>query len=240
MKLTQHYSSSSGNFYVVESSTGKRLLIECGVRWSRIQKALNFDLSNIECCLLSHSHKDHSHAIKEVLQAGIDVYSSEGTFESLGIHTNRRAKVVADKTLIRLAHFDILCFGVNHDANEPLGFIVRDLNSNEFLLFATDTSHIVQKFNLPFSIIAIECSFDKDLLQERVDTGKINEALAKRLLSSHMEKGNTIKYIAEHCNLTKCTQIHLLHLSSENIDAAKAKREVEEKFYIETAIRSHS
>lgn len=237
MKLTQHYSSSSGNFYVVESSIGKRLLIECGIRWSRIQKALNFDLTHIECCLLSHSHKDHSHAIKEVMQAGIDIYSSEGTFESCGIHTHRKAHIVADKTLVRLPHFEILCFGVNHDANEPLGFIVRDLNSNEFLLFATDTSHIVQKFNLPFSIIAIECSFDKDLLRERVETGKINKELAKRLLSSHMEKSNTIKYISEHCNLTKCTQIHLLHLSSENIDAAKAKREVEEKFYIEVVIK---
>ncbi|MDO8302666.1 MAG: hypothetical protein Q7T18_05445, partial [Sedimentisphaerales bacterium] len=84
--------------------------------------------------------------------------------------------------------------------------------------------------------IALECSYDKDLHQERVDTGTINESLAKRLLTSHMEKQNTIKYLAEFCDLVKCREIHLLHCSADNIDKEQARKEIEERFFIKTVI----
>jgi phosphoribosyl 1,2-cyclic phosphodiesterase len=48
-------SSSKGNSYVLRSDTGT-LLIECGVPFKQIQKAVNFDISNIQGCLISHEH----------------------------------------------------------------------------------------------------------------------------------------------------------------------------------------
>lgn len=236
MNFVQHYSSSSGNFYEVTAANGKRLLVECGAKWPKIQKALNYDLSGIVGCLVSHEHADHCVAVRHVLAAGIDVYASGYTFEALGLAMERRTKPVANKTLVRLADFEFLAFNVNHDAAEPLGFVIRDCHSNEFMLFATDTSHLTQRFKLPFSIISLECSYDKEILQNRVDTNDINESLAKRLLTSHMEKQNTIKYLAEFCNLSKCREIHLLHMSGDNIDKEQTRKEVEERFFIKTVI----
>lgn len=236
MKFTQYYSSSSGNLYMVEANNGKRLMIECGVTWSEIQKALNYDLSNIVACLVSHEHKDHSKAMKDVIEAGIDVYASYGTFNSMDMDKYRRAKIIAYKTLVRLADFDILAIEVHHDAQGPLGYVVREKATGEYLLFATDTSHISQRFNLAFSIVAIECSYDKEVLQKRVDTQTINETLAKRLLTSHLEKQNTIKYLADYCDLSKCTEINLLHLSGDNIDKEQARKDVEDRFFITTRI----
>ena len=149
----------------------------------------------------------------------------------------RRLKITENNTLLRLKSFEVFCFSTNHDCKGSLGFIVREKETNEFLLFATDTSHITQQFKHPFSIIALECSYDKDILQERVDSGDINETLAKRLLSSHMEKNVTMRYLAEFCDLSKCREIHLLHMSRDNIDIEKTKRDFEKCFFVEVIVK---
>lgn len=235
MQFDQLYSSSSGNLYMVTAANGKRLMIECGVTWYKLQQALNYDLSGIVGCLCSHEHKDHSKAVKDVMQAGIDVFTSEATFESQHLLRHRRAKVVKDKTVISFGtNFQVRVFSINHDAAEPLGFVIKC--DNECLLFATDTSHINQRFKWPFNIIAIECSYDKDILMKRVEAGDINEEVAKRLLTSHMEKREAMRYLDQFCNLSKCREIHLLHMSGDNIDKAQAKKDFEKKFLIETRI----
>jgi phosphoribosyl 1,2-cyclic phosphodiesterase len=225
---------------MVTAANGKRLMIECGVAWKKIQKALNYDLGGIEACLLSHEHKDHSKAVIDVMSAGVDVYTSAGTLTSLGITEDcpqyRRAKIIANKTLIKLPSFQVFVFDVHHDAEEPLGFIIREIAINEFMLFATDTSHIEQRFAYPFSIIAIECSYDVEILNHGVETGDINETLAKRLLTSHLEKSQAMRYIGEFCNLTKCQEIHLLHLGKDNIDKEQTRIDFEKKFFIKTVI----
>jgi len=243
MTFVQHYSGSGGNLYEVTANSGKRLLIECGVTWSKLQKALNYNVNGIVGCLVTHEHQDHSKAIKEIMRAGIDVYASKGTADALSI-TGRKVNVVSDKTLIRLKDFDVLCFGINHDAAEPLGFVIRA--DNEFLFFATDTSHIKQRFKYPFTLIAIECGYDRDVLEHRLYTDedqlkeegltKVNETLAKRLLTSHMEKQEAMRYLQQFVDLSKCREIHLLHMSGDNIDKAQAKKEFEERFFIETRI----
>jgi len=233
MKLTQHYSSSRSNLYTVTADSGRRLLIECGVQWPKLQKALNYDLSGIEGCLLSHDHKDHSKAVVDVMRAGIDVYGSEETFFACGVIDNRRANAVIPKLLYEVGNgdFRFTAYASKHDAAGPLIYVVQC--DGESLLFATDTSHIKQRFNYPFSIIAIECSYNINILQERVDAKTINETVAKRLLNSHMEKKTTMKYLSEFCDLSKCRQIHLLHLSGDNLDKKAAKKEFEKKFFVE-------
>jgi phosphoribosyl 1,2-cyclic phosphodiesterase len=238
MKFEQLYSSSSGNLYIVESSNNKRLLLEAGITWKKLQKALKYDLSNIEACFVTHSHADHSKAIYDVVGAGIEVYASEETLSFMGLNMHRRTKIIKDKDLIRLKDFQVFAFSLNHDADGTLGFIVRAVEENEYLLFAPDTSFITQRFSQKFNIIALECSFDKTILQNRVDTNDINETLAKRLLTSHLEKSETMRYIEKFCDISKLTQINLLHLSKNNIDAKKVQKEFQDKFLIETIICS--
>ena len=56
MKCIQHYSGSSGNLYEIIADNGKRLLLDPGVSWKLIQKALDYKLENICACLISHAH----------------------------------------------------------------------------------------------------------------------------------------------------------------------------------------
>ncbi len=234
MIFAQLYSSSTGNLYVVTAANGKRLLIECGVTWKKLQAALNYKLGGIVGCLLTHEHLDHSKAIEDVMDAGIDVFASAGTFEALGIGLDtRRALLIKDKTVISCCSgFKIRAFATNHDAAEPLGFIIKC--DGEFLLFATDTSYITQRFTWPFSIIAIGCSYNKAYLAKRVKSGDIHEEVAKRLLTSHMEEQETMRYVQQFCDISKCREIHLLHMSADNINKDRIKAEFEKKLFINT------
>lgn len=248
MKFLSHYSSSkAGNLYEVIAENGARLLIEVGVPWAKLQEALNFQLGGIEGCFLSHSHNDHSHAFKNVMQAGITVYSSLGTWEALsaygGEYRNwRKAKVLGgapgidDGTRYEVLHldsFDVLPFDVTHDV-PCIGFVIYERATEEFLLFATDFFCLEQEFPYAFSIVSLACSYDKDILQRLVDAQAIDETLAKRLLFSHPSKQWVMGYLRDHVNLSKCREIHLLHCSAGNLDAEAARKEIEGEFFIST------
>ena len=236
MRFKAHYSSSTGNLYEVIAANNKRLLIDPGVTWKKLQKALSYDLSNIVGCLVTHEHKDHSKAVEDVLTAQIDVYSSFGTFVELFVE-HRNAHVIRGKQPFTIADtFDVFPFDVFHDAVEPLGFVIKDRVSNEYMLFVTDTSVIKQRFGIAFSIIAICCSYDGAVLREREASGDCNRDLAKRLLTSHMERRVTEAYIKECCCLDKCTEIHLLHMSGNNIDKEKTRAEFEKEFMTTTYV----
>lgn len=54
--LTTIGSGSSGNAYCLDVN-GERLLIEVGLPWKQILKALNFNLEDVRACLVSHAHR---------------------------------------------------------------------------------------------------------------------------------------------------------------------------------------
>lgn len=56
-------SSSHGNAYVV-SDGHTSILLECGIPFRKLQKALGFRMGDIMACFVSHEHKDHAHSIK--------------------------------------------------------------------------------------------------------------------------------------------------------------------------------
>jgi phosphoribosyl 1,2-cyclic phosphodiesterase len=170
------------------------------------------------------------------MKAGIEVYASYGTLEQLDIAGKRKATCLNPYAhdFETIGSFKVFSYDSHHDARMPLLFCIEA--DGEYLLFATDTSFITQKFWFPFSIIAIECSFDKDVLANRVKEKTINEVLAKRLLTSHMEKSHAMDYIAEYCDTSKCQEIHLLHLSGDNLNKRQTRQEFDDRFMIDTII----
>ena len=221
MKFEQIASGSDGNFYIITLHSGYRLLIECGIFFSRIQKALNYDLSRIHGCLLTHGHLDHSLSTMKMMAAGIDLYGSEGTGAALHALRHRRWHTAEAGRVIRFgSDTAVLPFDVEHDAPEPLGYIIRD--DGEHLLFFTDTAVVRQRFPIAFNLIAAECSYQKDRLAEQVESGAINETHARRLIQSHMEADTLLYYLENKCDLSKCRELHLLHMGETTRDNAPA------------------
>lgn len=48
-------SGSSGNAYIVDAC-GQKLLLELGVKWNEILKALNYKIDDVVAVLISHGH----------------------------------------------------------------------------------------------------------------------------------------------------------------------------------------
>jgi phosphoribosyl 1,2-cyclic phosphodiesterase len=233
MKLKVLGSSSSGNCYILKSDTGS-LLLECGLPWNQIQKGLDYDLSDIQGCLITHSHKDHCKAIMDVIKAGIDVYTSFGTSAALGIKESHRVYYVSNSQQSRIGSFTVLPFDTQHDADEPLGYLIFNNKTGEKLLFATDTYYIKYRFN-NLNYISVECNYIKDTLDYNVAAGYIPEEQKRRLLSSHFSLEHVKEFLQAN-DLSQCRKIILLHLSDRNSDAARMVKEIQELTNIETVI----
>lgn len=225
MNLRVLGSSSKGNCYLLSSPTGT-LIIECGMSFKDIQKGLDFDLSNVVGCLISHEHKDHSKAILDVMQAGIDCYFSKGTQNSLGLNDSHRLNNVYSQQQCRIHDFSILPFDVQHDAAGPLGFLIQYKPTGEKLLFLTDSYYSKYTFaNLAY--ILIECNYIKETLDTNIEVGLIDERMKPRLLQSHFSLEHVKEFLQAN-DLSQVREIILLHLSSMNSDSLRMIREIKE------------
>jgi phosphoribosyl 1,2-cyclic phosphodiesterase len=216
-------SSSAGNAYRV--TDGKTpLLLEAGVRFKDIQRALNFRTSEIAGCLITHEHRDHCKGVAEVMRAGIDVYASRGTLDALGL-SGHRAKPIQAKRQFVIGTWTILPFDVQHDVAEPLGFLMVN-QEGEKLVFITDSYYCRYKFN-GLTHIMVECNFSIRILDENIAAGRVPASMKPRLLRSHFSLEHVKEFLQSN-DLSKVQEIWLLHLSDTNSDASMFKREIQE------------
>jgi len=217
-------SGSTGNAYILESPTG-RLLLECGLPFKIIQKALEFDLTSVDGCLLTHSHKDHSKSAKDVMRAGIDTYMTLDTATEINAEGHRMELIKAG-TQFNVGDFIVLPFPTEHDCPGAVGYLIQYRPTGEKLLFATDTFFIRHRF-IGLNYVVIECNYCLDILKANVETGRIPESLKNRILESHFSLDN-LKIFFKANDLKEVRQIVLIHLSDGNSDTARMVREIEE------------
>src|SRR5690606_37617135 len=94
MKLSILGSSSAGNCYLLTSQTGEILVIECVIRFEKIKQGLAFKLNKVAGELVTHNHGDHSKAAKDVVTAGLKLYTTYGTAAALGIDNHHNFKAI--------------------------------------------------------------------------------------------------------------------------------------------------
>ena len=217
-KLKVLGSSSEGNCYLLLLE-GETLIIEAGITYKEILKGLDFEIANVVGCLVTHEHKDHSKAVKDLIKNGIDVYSSQGTFEKLKVE-NYRTKVIKAMKWQRIGNFNILPFPVKHDAKEPLGFLIKHKAIGS-LLFITDTCYCEYAFKNVNNIL-VECNFVKDVLDKR----DIPNSLKNRIVETHFELDNVAAFL-KASDLSKVKNIMLIHASHENSDKEVIRDRIE-------------
>ena len=216
-------SGSRGNCYRISDGVTP-VLLECGISIKQIQRGLGFGLTQVAACLVSHEHQDHSRALKDVLKAGVEVYTSPGTIEALGLE-HHRLRPVKSKDTFHIGTWTVRAFETQHDAQEPLGFLFHSRASNERLLYATDTYYIRYKF-LGLTHIMVECNYAMDILEDNVRRGLVPEVLRRRLLTSHFSLENVKEFLKAN-DLSKVQEIWLLHLSEQNSCEKRFKEEVQ-------------
>ena len=237
MKIEVLGTGSSGNCYKVKIGKAT-LLLECGLPYKVIQKKLNFKISEIDACLVTHEHMDHAKAAKDLMKAGVDCYMTKGTAEALGINGHRlktfrpfeKARYYSEE----LKDLIILPFEAVHDVAEPVSYFIKTRNDDETLVFVTDTAYL--KYKIPeCDVLMIECNYVKAKLDENVRLGNINTSLRNRIVKNHLSLESLMEAL-KAASLDRCKKIYLLHLSDGNSDEKLIKRTIQETTGIEVVV----
>lgn len=193
MKLICNGSGSSGNSYLITNGN-ETLILELGMPFKDVKKALNFDLSSIVGAVATHEHGDHFKYHKEYEQAGIPIFAP---FRDVWNVTN-------------LGGFNIISFPVQHSV-PCFGFYIRHDEIENCLIFATDLEYCKYSFKqLKPSTIMIEANYDKEL----IDKGQANY---NHSLQGHMELSTCLDFIKAN-DTDALKNVILCHLSARNSD----------------------
>lgn len=221
MKIKILASGSSGNCYLI-TGYKEKILLEVGISYDKIMEGIDFDIENL-FCLVSHEHKDHSKAIKEVVGIGIDVYLSNGTAEALGLGNAYNIHKVKHLQSIELDEFVITPFNVFHDVKEPLGFIIKSNIEKKAILFATDTKDLPYQFT-DIDAYMLEVNFDDDTMNENIESGKTIPFVGNRSRRSHLSLSKAIKILNKSTSYQK--KIIPIHQSQSNLDFKLMEKEI--------------
>ncbi len=227
-------SNSRGNCYRLTSG-GSSLLLECGLPWAQIRKRLNFKTTDLDGCLVSHFHGDHSRSAVDVMRAGIDLYATQSAFDSAGIPwPHHRFKPLLCRHTIDIGtNWRGMPFEAVHDAPGTVGFWITDQDGDK-LVFLTDSAFSCYTFP-GTNVYMIEANFSEQILQRNVEAGLIDAARARRVRENHMSIERVVEMLGRN-DLSRCRQIMLLHGSDGNSDSEQFKRMVEEATGIPTTV----
>jgi len=214
-------SSSKGNAYIIRDGSHS-ILIDPGLPIAELKKRSNFTLSSIELCLLSHEHRDHSRAVKDISKMGITCCMSAGTLKNLDYNSWYTMPVLLESEKeFNFNGWSILPFATQHDAAEPLGFLIRT-PSGQKICYATDTYYIRYNFT-EVTHWMVECNYSRELLEQNTELPQITK---DRIVTSHFELEN-VKSFFKAQDLSRTKEIHLIHLSDDNSNPKQFIQEIE-------------
>ncbi len=224
MELIVLGSSSDGNCYLLKSED-EVLIIEAGINFKKVQEALDFNISNIVGCLISHEHSDHSKHIGQFQKEGaINCYSSKGTFSTIIGLDNNLTTILQPLKTIKVGKFKVLPFDVQHNVKEPFGFLIQHPECGN-LLFVTDTSYLKPEFKNLHNIM-IECNYSDELLNKNLNNKKVQGNRGNT--HNHMSLKTTLSTLKAN-DLKLINNIVLLHLSKKNANPELFKEIIEKE-----------
>ena len=242
-------SGSSGNCAYLETAEA-RVLIDAGFNPRQIRQRLatiGRTPENLTAILLTHEHSDHISGLPGLAdKLQIPVYCNRGTQDgALWAFKTRwtskkapveegsdRAESFKKKMDWRLfntgASFEIAdvqvdTFSIPHDAQDPVGFLVRTAAGN--FGFATDLGHmtkLVIERTRPANVLVLESNHDVKLLQECPHRPW---SLKQRILGRHGHLSNeAAAEAAEQIVSPQLKHLYLGHLSSQRNKPEIARR----------------
>lgn len=221
MELITIATGSKGNCYLLKSAD-EVLVLEMGVKLGALKKALNFDLSKVVGCLVSHGHQDHCKGVPEAIKAGMNIYVGTGGLEEFERHRNIN-HVPLEQTF-KLGNFSITFFPVHHDV-KTAGFHVNHPDCGN-VIFITDTYYCDYCFS-GINHFIVEANYSVEILNNKFASGALPAFLKNRITTSHMEIQNTKRLLLAN-DMDGVRNIILIHLSDSNSDAEDFKKQVEE------------
>lgn len=224
-------SSSSGNAYRLSCPSALPLLIDCGISYTAISVALDFSVSQLAGCLISHAHGDHCKAALELMKAGVDCFATPETWrqieEKWKKKVGHRAHPVSTGALQRIGLWHFTSFSVVHDCEGTVGFVI-DSPEGDRGLYLTDSMYSPFTFS-ELTHIWVECNHSDEIRRDRTLSGQMDRHRASRTAKSHMSL-ERLQAMLRANDLSQVEEIWLLHLSDENSDEAAFRDAIVKEF----------
>ena len=230
IKLITIATGSNGNSYALVTDT-EILLLDAGIKLSDVKRAINYRVSDVTGCIVTHRHKDHAGYIEEYQRNAIRCYSSDEVRADIEQVYGELTTPIHHGKAITLGGFTVQPFDLLHDV--PCnGFLIKHEEIGK-MLYITDTEYVKNDFSkLGINQVLVECNYSKELLDEHYEI-----PLRNRVLQSHMELQTTCDFI-ESINSRNLYNVILCHLSSENSNENLFKQEVSRRTYANVYIAS--
>lgn len=196
---------SKANCYILTSESGKHLILDAGVTVPEIKKGLNFDIANVEGCLVTHEHKDHSLSADKI--ANFSPVWKPYESEQKKLHTH-------------LGEFDITSFDVPHNGVENRGFLIGV--DEQMILYVTDFEYI--PYNLAsknIDTMLIELNYQAENIEDNPNNHM------SHVILGHAEEKVTIEILRQ--NTKSLRSVILCHMSnSGNLNRELAMKNIKD------------
>lgn len=224
MGVTLHTISSGsiGNNYILDCN-GDKLILELGVQFKRTLQALEYNLSNVACCLVSHIHKDHSAYIPKALSYGLQVYAPPSVCD-----TYPKCKCVEHLHKYKIGGFTVMPLRVEH--NVVCFAYLIDHKDMGRLLFYTDTKTFNYKIPNVNHIIG-EVNYSDDVILDNLCDGYD----IRSQYDNHMSLDTAVSVIRRLYS-PKLSKVICCHLSDSNASENGIKHRFKEELGIDVLI----
>ena len=219
VRLTVLGSGSSGNSAYLEAGE-TRLLVDAGfsARQLRLRLAsIGRSPESLTGILITHEHSDHVQGLTGLAEKlGVPVFCNRLTKDAITWNSEARIdwRIFATGTQFDLGEVNVESFSIPHDAQDPVGFLLR--TSAGAVGFLTDLGHatkLVLERVKPARALVLETNHDVRLLQ---DCPRRPWALKQRILSRHGHLCNEAAAdVLTAIMSAELRQLYLAHLSRE-------------------------
>jgi len=219
VRLTILGSGSAGNCAYLETDE-VRILVDAGFSARQIRQRLatiGRTPENLTGILVTHEHSDHIQGLAALCEKlRLPIYCNRATKDAIEYQLQLR---VDCRLFVTGGSFEIgdICaetFMVPHDAQDPVGFLIRTAGGN--IGFLTDLGHtnklVIERIR-PANVLVLEANHDVKMLQESAHRPW---SLKQRILGRHGHLSNEAAAdAAEQIMSVHLQHLYLGHLSRE-------------------------
>ena len=220
MKTFTLSTGSSGNSFYIESKEGIKLLVDCGLSYSKTSELLkekDINIDDLDAILITHEHSDHIFGLEQFIKkTNIPIYIAYGTYNALKFEIKsekqENIKIVKHHDTVTISDTTILVLNRAHDSVEAISFIFND-NHKKLGIF-TDLGHVDSESKhilKTLDIIYFEANYCDEIIKKNKD--RYHFTYINRLTSNvgHLSLSQSIKAIVEFANNSQT--IILSHIS---------------------------
>ncbi len=167
MKLICIGSSSKGNAYALVHKN-EILLLEAGCPMWEVKKAINWKISHVVGCVITHQHGDHIGKIVDYCKEGFPIYSSDETAKHIEDVYGEKIIGVTEFQCIGMGGFVVQPFKLPHNGIPNFGYLIEHEAMGK-LLFMTDMEFCPYDFSgLSINHLVIEANYDMELVDTSI------------------------------------------------------------------------